>query len=352
MSIIGLSDQYPSDIDLPALENANGAAAVATIKSQCVFQTLLGFENVNIDQYTQGGETLAQLEATPSIASAIDAQQLGTTSIPVPVYQYHGQADEIVPLAQDIALKQQYCSDGVPDEFALYPGEHITTQFQAAPEVISWIGDRLAGDAAPNDCNESAPEPTSTANPPGGDFVVSLNKWSLAASLHLSKLDSTLTLPSSSTFSGDTDLTSQQLQAGTISVPTFTTTIDALGFLPLSLKVALVQQAPATGTASLDTSGNLHISGSVKETIDLQSISFLGIDLVSASCRTSSPVTFPLSFNGPVSSLGDGQLTFSGSATFPSLTDCGLLTGILNLLFPGSGNDFTFTVSPPAPTSY
>ncbi len=352
MSIVGLSDQYPSDIDLPALENANGAAAIATLKSQCVFQALLGFENVNLDQYTQGGETLAQLEATPSIASAIDAQQLGTSSIPVPVYQYHGQADEIVPLAQDIALKQQYCSDGVADEFALYPGEHITTQFQAAPQVISWLGNRFAGDLAPNDCAELAPPPSSTANPGGGDFVVSLNDWPLKASLSLKKLGSTLALPATSTFSGATDLTSQQLQHGTIAVPAFSTSITALGILPLGLKVALVQQGAATGTASLDASGNLHINGSVKETVELPSISFLGIDLVSSSCHTETPVTFPLTFNGPVSSLGDGQLTFSGSATFPSLTGCGLLTGILNLLFPGAGNNYTFTVSPPAPTNY
>jgi Secretory lipase len=355
MSIIGLSDQYPSDINLAALENANGAAAVATIKSQCVFQTLLGFENVNIDQYTQGGQTLAQLEANPSIASAIDAQQLGTSAIPVPVYQYHGQADEIVPLDQDIALKQQYCSEGVTDEFALYPGEHITTQFQAAPAVISWISGRLGllgSLTAPNDCVELNPPPTSTANPGGGDFVVSLNAWPLKASVSLKKLGSTLTLPSTSTFSGATDLTSQQLQNGTISVPAFSSSITALGILPLGLKVQLVQQGPATGSASLDTSGNLHIHGSVAETIDLPTISIFGINLVSATCQTSTPVTFPLDFDGPVSSLGDGQLSFSGSTTLPSLKSCGWLTGILNALFAGPGNSYTFTVSPPAPTAY
>ncbi len=355
MSIIGLSDQYPSDIDLPALENADGAAAVATIKSQCVFQTLLGFENVNLDQYTQGGQTLAQLEANPSIAAAIDAQQLGTTKIPVPLYQYHGQADEIVPLAQDIALKQQYCSEGVTDEFAVYPSEHITTQFQAAPQVISWISARfglLGTLTAPNDCSESNPPPTSTANPAGGDFVVSLNAWPLKASLSLKKLSATLALPSTSTFSGLADLTSQQLQNGMISVPAFSATITALGILPLGLKVTLVQQGPATGSASLDTSGNLHIHGSVSEEIELPSISFLGINLVSASCQTSTPVTFPLDFDGPVASLGDGQLTFSGSTTLPSLKTCGWLTGILNALFAGPGNSYTFTVSPPAPTAY
>jgi len=352
MSIIGLSDQYPSDIDLPALENANGAAAIATIESECVFPTLLGFENVNIDQYTQGGETLAQLEATPSIVSAIDAQQLGTSAPSVPVYQYHGQADEIVPLNQDIALKQAWCADGVADEFALYPSEHITTQFQAAPQALSWIANRFAGQAAPSDCSDTAPPPQSTANPSGGDFVVSLKSWPLKGSLSVNNLGTSLSLPSNATFSGATDLTSHQLQNGTISVPSFTTTVNAYGLIPLGLSVSLVQQGPATGSASLDSSGELHISASVKEEIELPTISIFGINLVSAGCRTGSPVTLPLTFNGPVSSLGDGRLTFSGTTTLPSLTDCGLLTSILNLLFASSGNAFSFTVAPPAPVNY
>ncbi len=359
MAIIGLSDQYPSAIDLSALENADGAAATATIKDQCVFQTLLGFENVNIDQYTQGGETLAQLEAMPSIAAAIDAQQLGRTRIPVPVYQYHGQADEIIPLAQDIALKQQYCAEGVPDEFVLYPGEHITTQFQAAPQVISWLGNRFTGQQpAPSDCGDTAPEPLSTANPGGGDFVVSLDNWTLNASLTLNALGDTLTVPAGSTFSGATDLTSQQLQNATTSVPSYATTLSVFG-IPLSAMVGLVQNGVATGTASLDTSGDLHINGSAQETLQLQSIGLFGINVPLGSCQTSTPVTFALSFNGPVSALGDGQLKFTGSTTFPPLANCGpfglftgLFTPLLNLLFPGPGNTYTFTVSPPAPVDY
>ncbi len=359
MAILGLSDQYPSAIDLSALENATGAAATATIKSQCVFQTLLGFENASIDQYTQSGETLAQLEAMPAVAAPINAQQLGTTKITVPMYQYHGQADEIIPLAQDIALKQQYCAEGVPDEFVLYPGEHITTQFQAAPQVVSWLGDRFAGQLpVPSDCAETAPEPTSTANPGGGDFVVSLNSWTLSASLTVKKLGDTITTPPGSTFSGATDLTSQQLQNGITTVPTYTTTLKLFG-IPLSTTVGLVQTGAATGTASLDDSGNLHISGSAQETLQMKSIGLFGLNIPLGSCQTSIPVTFPLSFDGPVSSLGDGQLKFSGSTTFPPLAKCGLFgvlpavfTPLLNLLFAGPGNNYTFTLSPPAPVAY
>ena len=269
MSIIGLGDQYPSAIDLATLANASGAAAIASIKSQCVFSALLGFEHANLDTYTQGGETLDQLLATPAIAAVVSAQQLGATKIPVPVYQYHGQADEAIPLAQDIALKQQYCAAGVTDEFVLYPGEHVTTQFQAAPQVISWIAGRLVpliGTVdAPSDCSETAPPPTSSATPRSGDWLVALDQWPLHGTLNLSKLSGTITLPSSSTFSGAVDLTSDQLQNGTIASSTFSTKISFLG-IPLNATIALVQAGPATGTASLDSSGQLHIVGSVRET--------------------------------------------------------------------------------------
>jgi Secretory lipase len=356
MSIIGLSDQYPSAINLAKLENAKGAAAVAAIKGQCVFTSLLQFEHANLDSYTKNGETLGQLLARPAIAKAVAAQELGKTPITVPVYQYQGQADEAVPLAQDIALKQQYCTQGVTDEFVVYPGEHITTMFQATPQVIAWLTNRfvplIGTHDAPSDCGDTTPPPASTATPKTGDWDVALKQWPLNASVHLNTLDATVPMPSSSTFSGVTDLTSQKLEKGVVSIPTFSTTIEVYGAIPLNITMELVQQGPAAGSASLDSSGDLHINGSVQEVIHLTNISFEGIDVVSPTCQTVSPVTFPLTFDGPVSSLGDGQLTFSGSTTFPDLENCGALTSILNVLFPGAGQTYSFNVSPPPPVTW
>ena len=138
----------------------------------------------------------------------------------------------------------------------------------------------------------------------------------------------------------------------TISAPTFSTTLDAFGLIPLGTSLGIQQDGPTVGSASLDASGDLHINATADATIELPSVSFLGVNLVSPTCQTATPVSFPLTYNGPVSSLGDGQLTFSGSTTFPDLTGCGALTGILNLLFAGPGQTYSFTVSPPAPTSY
>jgi hypothetical protein len=223
---------------------------------------------------------------------------------------------------------------------------------QAAPDVLSWISGRLAGTAAPTNCNETGPVPTSTATSPTGDWTVDLNSWNLGATVNLATLGSTITLPASSTFSGVADLTTNQLQNGVVQVPTFTENITALGVLPLSLTFGMVQAGPAIGTATLDAKGNLTIAASVGETFELSNISFLGINLAAAGCTTVTPVNFPLNYSGPVSSLGDGQLTFSGTTTFPQLQNCGALTAILNVLFPGTGQGYSFTVSPPAGVGY
>lgn len=55
------------------------------------------------------------------------------------------------------------------------------------------------------------PGPASTANPGGGDLVVSLNHWALGGSVRVNGLGQPLSPPPASTFSATTDLTSQTL---------------------------------------------------------------------------------------------------------------------------------------------
>lgn len=348
--VIGLATQYPNQIPLSTLANANGQAAIARGKSECVFQSLFDFMNHSLSEYTVGNQTLTQLEAVPAIGQTLDAQNLGTGKIPVPLYQYHGQADEFLPLNQDIALKQKYCSKFADVTFAVYPGEHIATQFQAAPYVISWLSDRLNGKATSSNCLELAPAPQSTANPGGGDLVVSLKNWNLSGTVTVAALSQTLTLPSGSTFSGNTNLTSPRL-TGDLTIPDFSATVNILGIVPTTVKLSIKQTQQATGTASLDNNGQLHVHGHAYANISIQSANAIGIN-IPAGCTTSQPVDFPLDFDGPVSALGSGNLVFSGTTTFAALSGCGSNAGLLNLFFSGSGQKFSFTVSAPAPVSW
>jgi len=343
--VIGLSEEYPDAIPINSLANANGQTTIARGKTECVFEALFDLMNHSLSEYTVGNKTLAQLTAMPAINQTLKAQNLGGEKIPVPLYQYHGQADEFIPLDQTILLKRQYCAKFTDVTFDVYPSEHIATQFQAAPYVLSWLGDRIAGKATQGTCSTSLPEPKSTANPVTGNLVVSLKSWPLKATVNLKTLAQTVTLPATSSFSAETDLTAQRLN-GSLSIPDFKQSLKIIGIgAQVGLKITPVGQA--TGTVTLDNSGQLHVHGKAYADITVSSV--WGVPF--GECKTVTPVEFPIDFDGPVSSLGNGNLTFVGTTSFPMIKGC-IISGILSVMMSGKGQTFSFTVAPPAPTKY
>ena len=157
-SIIGLNQDYPSQMNLSNYTNAAGVSAINTALSDNLVQATTAFSGAKLESYTVNNPatgvpwTLAQLLAVPSIASTVAAQSLGGTPITVPVYQYHAASDSVIPLAQAEALDKTYCSQGVKVQFVTYPGDHVTGDSEAAPDVINWINNRLNGVAAPSNC--------------------------------------------------------------------------------------------------------------------------------------------------------------------------------------------------------
>ncbi len=346
--VIGLAAQYPAQIPLNTLTNAAGQAAITQAKTQCVFQSLFPYMNKNISQYTANNQTLAQLIAIPSIGQTLTAQNLGTGKPSVPLYQYHGQADEFIPLDQSIALKKTYCSKFSNVTFALYPSEHIATQFQAAPYVLSWLNDRFNSKATLGNCIELAATPKSTANPGGGNFVVSLNNWGLNATIGLKTLAQNVVLPATSTLTATTDMTAQTI-SGNLSVPDFQTNLNIL--LPVTVALSVTPAGPITGTASIDTTGQLHVHGNAQVNINVVSAGEGSLQ-IPFGCKLSAPASFPINFDGPVSSLGNGKLTFTGTTTFAPMTGCGVWNGLFTTLMSGPGQTYSFTATPPAPVAW
>ncbi|RZI81902.1 MAG: Triacylglycerol lipase [Rubrivivax sp.] len=343
--VIGLAQQYPTQIPLETLANATGQAAIAKGKTQCVFESLFELMNHKLSEYTVNNQTLDQLTAIPSINAVLKAQDLGAEKVSVPLYQYHGRADEFIPIDQSIALKKKYCAQFSNVTFDVYPSEHIVTLFQAAPTVLSWLGDRFAGTATAGTCANTAPAPTSTANPGGGNFVVSLKEWPLNASVNLKTLAQTVYLPKTSTLTADTDITAQRL-TGSMTVPDFRQSLKIIG-IGSQIGLRIVPIGQIAGTASLDKAGQLHVHGKAYADIIVTSVSGLPV----GECKTVTPVEFPVDFDGPVSSLGNGKLTFSGTTTFPQIKGC-FISGILSSMMSGPGQTYSFTVSPPAPVKY
>ncbi len=347
--VVGLAEQYPAGIPLATLANANGQAAIAEAKNQCVFESLFRFMNESISSYTVGNQSLEQLMAIPSVQQTLLAQNLGGSRVPVPLYQYHGQADEFIPIDQHAALKKKYCSKFGNVTFDVFPSEHIVTQFQAAPHVLSWLGERVAGKVTLGTCLTLKAEPKSTANPGGGNFVVSLKEWPLSGSIGLKTLGQDVTLPEKATFTADTDITAQTLQGG-LAIPGFTSNLKIIGF-PVDVKLEVLPAGPTTGTVALDDEGQLRIRGQAAVNIRIVSA---GVSIIQLpfGCQTSAPVQLPINFDGPVSSLGNGNLRFSGTTTFPPMTGCGIWSGLFSTLMSGPGQTYQFTVAPPAPSRW
>jgi pimeloyl-ACP methyl ester carboxylesterase len=343
--VVGLSQEYPEGIPINDLANDLGKATIARGKSECVFEALFDLMNHKLSEYTVGNQTLAQLETIPSVLATMKAQDLGGTKVPVPLYQYHGKADEFIPIDQAVALKKAYCNKFSNVTFDVYPSEHIATQFQAAPYALAWLGDRVAGKSTLGTCLTLNAEPKSTANPSGGDFIVSLNAWQLKASVNLKTLAQTVNLPDTSTFTADTNMTTKTLK-GNMSVPDFKQSLKILG-IPAAVGMRITPVGDTTGTAELDGTGKLKVHG--KAYADITITSLAGIPI--GECKTTTPVEFPIDFEGPVSALGSGALTFQGSTSFPLIKGCGV-SAILSAFMSGPGQTFTFTVIPPAPTRY
>jgi hypothetical protein len=151
-ALIGLQQAYPNRFPLDDSLSAAGKATEASLKTQCVVQTLAGFPLKKFSDYSTG-ETIQQFDARPDVAAVYAENNLITRPAPtVPVFQYHAGLDEIVPLGQAQALNHAWCTEGVRTVFTTVPGDHITGETTGLPAAVAWLADRFAGRPAPTTC--------------------------------------------------------------------------------------------------------------------------------------------------------------------------------------------------------
>ncbi|MDA8268773.1 MAG: hypothetical protein M0013_10480 [Actinomycetota bacterium] len=158
-AIIGFHSAYPS-LPYSSLINAAGVKAMATLETECVGTQLTSFSFQNISTYTVGGLTIQQLLAQGNWTPTLQANSPGLAGahIPVPTYMYRGTIDEIIPTTVEDSTYANMCATGTVIQSATYPGEHGLTDFEAQPNVITFIGQRLSGATPVNSCTT---DPTS-----------------------------------------------------------------------------------------------------------------------------------------------------------------------------------------------
>jgi hypothetical protein len=147
-SAIGFNAAYPS-LDLNSELTPDGQAALAQLDTMCQAQALITFAGKRIEDYTIGGiNPITQ----PNWEAVLDANNLGGIKPQVPLFQYHGLLDEVIPYSVEAALHRQYCALGVTTKLTGFVGDHVLTQVLAQTAVVNWLGARIAGSPAPDDC--------------------------------------------------------------------------------------------------------------------------------------------------------------------------------------------------------
>jgi hypothetical protein len=147
-SALGFNAVYPS-LNLNGELTAAGRAALARLDTMCQAQALITYAGKKIQDYTVGGiNPIGQ----PKWQAVLNANDLGTMKPAVPLLQYHGLLDEVIPWSVESALHSQYCAMGVTTQFNSYPGDHVLTQVLAQTDVVNWLSARLTGSPAPRNC--------------------------------------------------------------------------------------------------------------------------------------------------------------------------------------------------------
>jgi hypothetical protein len=144
----GISEAYPG-AGIPKLLNAQGEKDFATISGECESDILgsFAFRDLNSDT------TVSNPLAVPSVAAALKKDTLGATPPTTPVYDFHADTDEIVPVTQDNTMVTDWCDEGANvQQVRDLIGEHAEEAISGTPGVISFLTGRFGGGPTGNTC--------------------------------------------------------------------------------------------------------------------------------------------------------------------------------------------------------
>jgi pimeloyl-ACP methyl ester carboxylesterase len=144
----GYRAAYPS---LPYGEQLTpkGLGELDTVQNECGKDSVVRLRGSRATDY------LAQpVTALPPMRAALDDNSAGHRPTPVPMFVYQGGRDEQIPVATSQRMLDRMCAaGGYTVTRTVYPDSgHTEAVLAAAPDILRWFGDRLAGRPAPSDC--------------------------------------------------------------------------------------------------------------------------------------------------------------------------------------------------------
>ena len=152
LTALGYDAAYP-ELDIDSYLNAEGQQLKADASDLCLVSfdgilTFLGAAFSDIDDFTHTNPL-----ATPAWQARLAENRLGANVPTMPVYQYHGVLDEVVPYAPAVALRDTWCAAGVQLTWRAHPlSEHVIGAVSGAPGAIDFLDDRFDGRPAGTTC--------------------------------------------------------------------------------------------------------------------------------------------------------------------------------------------------------
>jgi len=147
MAGAGFQAAYP-DLDLSAIFTPAGVEAAAAAAEQCGSETIAAYEGQDPAQYL-----LADPGTTEPFASRLEENSPGVRPSAVPIFLYHGEADEQIPVAASQLVLDRYCANGTTAYRRTWPGaDHGGVVPLALPDIVAYLDARLAGEPAPTSC--------------------------------------------------------------------------------------------------------------------------------------------------------------------------------------------------------
>ena len=148
MVAAGFRAAYP-DIDLSKVMTQEGLDMVSLAESTCT-DVIMKARGTDIKTYL----SVDSLNTEP-LLSRLQENTPGNIATDVPIFLYHGEADELIPASTSLQYFERACATGGYNiQRKTYAGAaHVDVLFSASTDIQTWIADRFSGTApTPTPC--------------------------------------------------------------------------------------------------------------------------------------------------------------------------------------------------------
>jgi pimeloyl-ACP methyl ester carboxylesterase len=148
MTAVGFSAAYP-ELELADILSPEGVELAERIRDACNDRIFSGeFSAVPAERIER-----SDAASWDAWNARFDENTPGNRFTTVPMFVFHGEADELIPVEVSARMTERYCARGATVQRTTYPGaSHVTVLVDAQRDIDGWLTARLAGEPAPSSC--------------------------------------------------------------------------------------------------------------------------------------------------------------------------------------------------------